>query len=109
MSEADAEARGLPDDDREWHGETVRYDLVKEFVVALALITALAVILAILFSSPDDPPTTIQQWARSDPGDFLATIYHHLGIDYARTLIRDFNGRPTAIVDHGRAIPELIG
>ena len=43
------------------------------------------------------------------PGDFLATIYHHLGIDYARTLIRDFNGRPTAIVDHGRAIPELIG
>lgn len=43
------------------------------------------------------------------PGDFLATIYHHLGIDYARTFIRDFNGRPTAIVDHGRAIPELTG
>lgn len=41
------------------------------------------------------------------PGDFLATIYHHLGIDYARTFIRDFNGRPTPIVDHGRAIPEL--
>ncbi|MFO0796148.1 MAG: DUF1501 domain-containing protein [Gemmataceae bacterium] len=43
------------------------------------------------------------------PGDFLATIYHHLGIDYARTFIKDFNGRPTPIVDHGRAIPELIG
>lgn len=43
------------------------------------------------------------------PGDFLATIYHHLGIDYANTLIKDFNGRPTAIVDHGKAIPELIG
>lgn len=43
------------------------------------------------------------------PGDFLATIYHHLGIDAGRTLIRDFNGRPTPIVDHGKPIPELIG
>ena len=43
------------------------------------------------------------------PGDFLATIYHHLGIDSANTLIRDFNGRPTPIVDHGKPIPELIG
>ena len=43
------------------------------------------------------------------PGDFLATIYHHLGIDAATTLIRDFNGRPTPIVDHGRPIPELVG
>jgi hypothetical protein len=43
------------------------------------------------------------------PGDFLATIYHHLGIDSGKTLIRDFNGRPTPIVDHGKPIPELMG
>lgn len=43
------------------------------------------------------------------PGDFLATIYHHLGIDSSNTLIKDFNGRPTPIVDHGKPIPELIG
>jgi hypothetical protein len=43
------------------------------------------------------------------PGDFLATIYHHLGIDSSRITIRDFNGRPTPIVDHGKPIPELIG
>ncbi len=43
------------------------------------------------------------------PGDFLATIYRHLGIEYATTFIKDFNGRPTPIVDHGKAIPELIG
>lgn len=43
------------------------------------------------------------------PGDFLATIYHHLGIDAAKTMIRDFNGRPTPIVDHGKPIPELVG
>jgi uncharacterized protein (DUF1501 family) len=43
------------------------------------------------------------------PGDFLATIYHHLGIDAANTMIRDFNGRPTPIVDHGKPIAELVG
>ncbi len=42
------------------------------------------------------------------PGDFLATIYHHLGIDSSKITINDFNGRPTPIVDHGRPIPELI-
>jgi len=43
------------------------------------------------------------------PGDFLATIYHHLGIDASRVAITDLNGRPTPIVDHGKPIPELIG
>jgi len=41
-------------------------------------------------------------------GDFLATIYHHLGIDAANTFINDLNGRPTPIVDHGKPIAELI-
>ena len=41
------------------------------------------------------------------PQDFIATIYQHLGIDYHKVLIEDFNGRPTALVDTGRAIPEL--
>ena len=42
------------------------------------------------------------------PGDFLATIYHHLGIDSSTVAIQDFNGRPTPIVDHGKPIQELI-
>jgi hypothetical protein len=41
--------------------------------------------------------------------DFLATIYHHLGIDAANTLIKDFNGRPTLVVNHGKPIAELMG
>lgn len=45
---------------------------------------------------------------RCGPGDFLATIYHHLGIDASQTFITDFNGRPTPIVDHGRPIAELM-
>lgn len=42
------------------------------------------------------------------PGDFLATIYHHLGIDSSKITIEDFNGRPTPIVNHGKPIPELV-
>jgi len=45
---------------------------------------------------------------RCGPGDFLATIYHHLGIDASQAFITDFNGRPTPIVDHGRPIAELM-
>ena len=45
---------------------------------------------------------------RCNAHDFLATIYHHLGIDSSKVLIEDNNGRPTPIVDHGRPIPELI-
>jgi hypothetical protein len=42
------------------------------------------------------------------PGDFLSTIYHHLGIDASKITINDFNGRPTALVNEGRPIPELL-
>ena len=41
--------------------------------------------------------------------DFLATVYHHLGIDYAKVTINDLNGRPVHIVENGRPIPELVG
>ncbi len=56
-----------------WPGPFVRYDLVKELAVALVVITGLAVLLTILFSSPDDSPTTIQSWAQADPADFVGT------------------------------------
>lgn len=42
-------------------------------------------------------------------GDFLATIYQHLGIDAGKITINDFNGRPTALVSDGRPIAELTG
>lgn len=45
---------------------------------------------------------------RCGPGDFLATLYHHLGIDSSKVFLQDFNGRPTPIVDRGKPIPELI-
>ncbi|RLS32610.1 MAG: DUF1501 domain-containing protein [Planctomycetota bacterium] len=46
---------------------------------------------------------------RCGAGDFLATIYHHLGIDSSKITINDLNGRPTPLVDHGKPIVELLG
>ena len=77
MSDATSKP-GKPDDSAPWPGPYVRYDLVKEFVVALAVVVALALILTILFSSPDDPATTIQSWAKADPADFLTTAVTEL-------------------------------
>ena len=52
---------------------TRRYDLVKEFVIALAVMTVLSVIAALVFSSPDEPAISLQQWARQAPADVVAT------------------------------------
>lgn len=46
---------------------------------------------------------------RVGPGDFLATIYRHLGIDYQQVAIPNFAGRPIPIVGDGQAITELAG
>jgi hypothetical protein len=75
---ATSPAPASPDDAAPWQGPWVRYDLVKEFVIALVVVTVLAVLLTILFSSPDDPATTIQSWAKADPGDFLTTAVTEL-------------------------------
>ncbi len=65
-------------DDREWHGAYVPYDLLKEFVAALVVVTGLIVVLAIVFSSPDVQPATIQSWAKADPADFVGTAVTEL-------------------------------
>jgi hypothetical protein len=58
---------------REWKGGYRSYDIVKEASVALGVVLALAVLLTILFSSPDESPSTIKQWSRTDPVDFVTT------------------------------------
>jgi hypothetical protein len=57
----------------EWQGPTRRYDLVKEFVVALAAVALLTVVLAAVFSSPDDKSVSLANWATAAPNDFVAT------------------------------------
>jgi hypothetical protein len=63
---------------RVWTGGYRPYDLVREFSIALGAILALTVVLAILFSSPDDPPSTVQSWSRTDPVDFVTTAVSEL-------------------------------
>jgi hypothetical protein len=58
---------------RTWRGGYRPYDLVKEATVALGVVLAIAVALTVLFSSPDEKPSTIRQWAQSDPVDFVTT------------------------------------
>jgi hypothetical protein len=57
----------------EWTGGKRRYDLVKEAVVAFVTVLLLTIGLALVFSSPDDKPVTISQWATAAPNDFVAT------------------------------------
>ena len=58
---------------REWMGGYRSYDIVKEACIAFGVVLALAVVLTILFSSPDEKPSTVQSWARTDPVDFVTT------------------------------------
>ncbi|SES43878.1 hypothetical protein SAMN05216199_3668 [Pedococcus cremeus] len=52
---------------------TRRYDLVKEFVIALVVVGLLTVGLAAAFSSPDEKPITFASWAQAAPEDVVAT------------------------------------
>src|SRR6202035_1110957 len=54
------------------------YDLVKEFVLALGAVTVVTLILAGIFSSPDEKPVTIAAWASGHSSDFVATALAEL-------------------------------
>ncbi len=49
------------------------YDLVKEFVVAIAVLGVLTIVLAAVFSSPDHRALTLRSWAQAAPADVVAT------------------------------------
>ena len=73
------ERRRLEDEAaREWKGGYRSYDLVKELCIAVGAVVALALVLTILFSSPDDKSTMIKQWSRTDPVDFVTTAVSEL-------------------------------
>jgi hypothetical protein len=58
---------------RVWKGAYRPYDILREATIALGVVLALTLALTILFSSPDDPPSTVKQWSRADPVDFVTT------------------------------------
>ncbi len=70
--------RELNDLARHYDGPYKPYDLIKELCVALGVITLLSVLLTVFFSSPDLPPSTIAQWSRQMPADFVTTAVSEL-------------------------------
>lgn len=66
------------DDTRPWTGRYYPYDLIKELCIAVGVIGLLAVLLTILFSSPDEKPSTIAQWSRTLPLNFATTAAEEL-------------------------------
>jgi hypothetical protein len=69
---------GPKDDTRPWRGPYAPYDLVKELCIAVGVITLLAVLLTVLLSSPDEKPSTISQWSRDLPANFVDTATKEL-------------------------------
>jgi hypothetical protein len=59
------------DDTQPWTGRYAHYDLVKEASIAVGVIALLTILLTVLFSSPDDKPSTIAQWSRELPVNFV--------------------------------------
>ncbi len=89
--------RALDDAAREWKGAYRRYDLVREACIAFAAVTLLALVLAVLFSSPDERPTTIRSWSHADPVDFVTTAVSELdGTSVTATYSPPYNSGPNA-------------
>jgi len=57
---------------------TRRYDLVKEFVIALVVVLVASLGLAGIFSSPDEKPITMSAWANADPNNLVTTAASEL-------------------------------
>jgi len=82
---------------RKWTGRTREYDLVKEFVIALVVVTVLTCALAALFSSPDEKQITISTWSRTQPADFRQTAATELdGSSGTATYGAPYNHTPDA-------------
>lgn len=61
-----------------WEGPNRRYDIVKEFAIAMAVMSLLALGLAAVFSSPDEPALTFQGWGKAAPDNFYAVAVQEL-------------------------------
>jgi len=84
-------------DAQPWAGEYREYDLVKEFVIALLVVSLLTVALAAIFSSPDEKQVTIQRWATTASTDFVATAATELdGTSATATYGAPYSSTPDA-------------
>lgn len=87
-----------------WSGPKRPYDLVKEFVIALVVVSVLAAGFAALFSSPDERAVTLQDWSQKNPADFIATATGEL----AGTTISASYGPPYNSAGEGLKLGPLM-
>jgi hypothetical protein len=73
------EKKFRPDVDApEWRGGHTPYDIIKEGVIAVLVVSLLTVLLAVVFGSPDVPAVTIKSWSNAAPLDFATTALSEL-------------------------------
>jgi hypothetical protein len=91
-------ARFNPDRDvKEWGGASIPYDILKEAFVAFVAVAVLIALLAVVFSSPDEPAVTLKTWSAADPVDFAQTAVTELdGSSGTATYGPPYNATPDA-------------
>lgn len=98
----EAKAKAMQIEARHWTGPKRQYDIIKEGTIALIVVGLLIFGLAYLLSSPDQPPVTVQTWAKLAPKDFVATANSELaGTSETATYGPPYN--------NGRAYVQKIG
>src|ERR1700692_1076474 len=85
-----------PDRDvKEWTGAYRPYDIIKEAFVALVAVGVLILLMAVVFSSPDEPAVTLKSWSTSNPVDFAQTAVTELdGTSAVATYGPPYNATP---------------
>ena len=92
---------------QKWSGRTRDYDLVKEFVIALVVVSLLTLALSAIFSSPDEKQINISNWSRSAPTDFVATAATELdGTSGTATYGAPYTHDPSAAQKIGPIAPQ---
>lgn len=94
-----------------WRGPVRRYDILKEGAIALVVVAVLVTVLAVLFSSPDVPPITLQAWASAQPIGFTQIALSELeGTSTSATYGPPYNHQ-SGSVQHllGVSIQQAIG
>lgn len=94
-----------------WRGPVRRYDILKEATIAMVVVTILTVVLAVLFSSPDVPPVTLQAWASAQPKGFTEIALSELnGTSDSATYGPPYNHANGFVQDlYGVSIQRAIG
>ena len=61
-----------------WTGPYRPYDLAKEIIVTFLAVAVIAVVLAVVFGSPDEKSVTVKSWSTADQVDFATTAITEL-------------------------------